>query len=143
MSDIGVIAAVLVAYSLLSRRLERFLVSGPMFFVAAGILLGPDVADVIDFRLTSETGLLIAEIALVIVLFSDAGRIDLRALRENSSLPARLLGIGMPLTIALGLADRCAAADRNRVLGGRDHCGRARADRRRTRPGGGLRQEGA
>ena len=104
MSDLGVLAAVLVAYSLLSRRLERLLVSGPMFFVAAGILLGPDVAGVIDLQLTSETGLLIAEVALVIVLFSDAGRIDLGALRENRSLPARLLGIGMPLTIALGVA---------------------------------------
>lgn len=104
MSDIGILAAVLVAYSLLSRRLERVLVSGPMFFVAAGILLGPDVADVIGLELTSETGLLVAEVALVVVLFSDAGRIDLHALRENGSLPARLLGIGMPLTMGLGFA---------------------------------------
>lgn len=104
MSDIGVLAAVLIVYSLLSRRLERVLISGPMFFVAAGVLLGPDVADVINLELTSETGLFVAEVALVIVLFADAGRIDLRALRENSSLPARLLGIGMPLTIALGFA---------------------------------------
>jgi NhaP-type Na+/H+ or K+/H+ antiporter len=104
MSDIGVIAAVLFAYSLVSRRLERYLVSAPMFFVLAGILLGPDVADVIDLELTSEAGLLIAEIALVIVLFADAGRIDLGALRENEGLPARLLGIGMPLTIGLGVA---------------------------------------
>ncbi len=104
MSDIGVIAAVLVAYSLLSRRLEPLLISAPMFFVAAGVILGPDVADVIDLELTSETGLLVAEIALVIVLFADAGRIDLGALRENRGLPARLLGIGMPLTIAVGVA---------------------------------------
>ncbi len=103
MDDIGVIAAVLVVYSLISRRLEGWLVSGPMFFVAAGILLGPDVANVVDLELTSETGLLIAEVTLVIVLFSDAGRIDLAALRENTSLPARLLGIGMPLTIGLGI----------------------------------------
>ena len=103
MDDIGVIAAVLVVYSLISRRLEGWLVSGPMFFVAAGILLGPDVANVVDLELTSETGLLIAEVTLVIVLFSDAGRIDLASLRENTSLPARLLGIGMPLTIGLGI----------------------------------------
>lgn len=102
MNDIGILAAVLIVYSLLSRRLERLLVTGPMFFVAAGILLGPDVLDVIKLELTSETGLLVAEIALVIVLFADAGRIDLGALRENRSLPSRLLGIGMPLTIGLG-----------------------------------------
>lgn len=103
MSDIGVIAAVLFAYSLVSRRLERYLISAPMFFILAGILLGPDVVGVIDLGLTSETGLVVAEVALVIVLFADAARIDLRALRENEGLPARLLGIGMPLTIGFGL----------------------------------------
>ncbi|MBA2506653.1 MAG: sodium:proton antiporter [Thermoleophilaceae bacterium] len=103
MSDIGVLAAVLFGYSLISSWLERRAVSAPMVFVAAGIVLGPDVAGFIDLELTSETGLLVAEVALVIVLFADAARIDLRALRGNGSLPVRLLGIGMPLTIALGV----------------------------------------
>ncbi len=104
MSDIGVLAAALFAYSLISRRLERYLISAPMFFVTAGILLGPDVLGAIDLELTGETGLLVAEVALVIVLFADAGRINLSALRENSGLPSRLIGIGMPLTIGLGVA---------------------------------------
>ncbi len=39
----------------------------------------------------------------MIVLFADAARIDLRVLRGNGNLPARLLGIGMPLTIGLGV----------------------------------------
>ena len=103
MSDLGILAAVLFGYSLISRRLERMAISAPMVFVAAGMLLGPDVLDLIELELTSETGLLLAEAALVIVLFADAARIDLRALRGNSNLPARLLGIGMPLTIGLGL----------------------------------------
>jgi sodium/hydrogen antiporter len=37
-----------------------------------------------------------------VVLFSDSSRINLRALRREASLPVRLLGIGLPLTIALG-----------------------------------------
>ena len=36
------------------------------------------------------------------MLFSDASRIDLRALRDGYALPARLLGIGLPLTIVAG-----------------------------------------
>jgi NhaP-type Na+/H+ or K+/H+ antiporter len=36
------------------------------------------------------------------VLFSDASRIDLRGLRRGAGVPVRLLGIGLPLTIALG-----------------------------------------
>ena len=41
---------------------------------------------------------------LTLVLFADASRIDLRALRREYSCPLRLLGIGLPLTIAAGWA---------------------------------------
>jgi sodium/hydrogen antiporter len=44
----------------------------------------------------------LAEAALALVLFSDASRIDLGKLRREISVPLRLLGIGLPLTIALG-----------------------------------------
>ena len=103
MSDLGIIAAVVIAYGLVSRRLDRTVITAPMVFVAAGILLGPDVLDLVGLDLTTGAGLVVAEVTLVIVLFSDAARIDLRVLRENESLPARLLGIGMPLTIGLGV----------------------------------------
>ena len=43
-----------------------------------------------------------AEATLAFVLFSDASRIDLGKLRRDVSVPLRLLGIGLPLTIALG-----------------------------------------
>jgi NhaP-type Na+/H+ or K+/H+ antiporter len=44
----------------------------------------------------------LAEATLALVLFSDASRIDLRLLRREVGVPVRLLGIGLPLTIALG-----------------------------------------
>jgi len=75
-----------------------------MVFVAAGILAGPDVLDLVSLDVTHGTAFHVAELALAIVLFSDAATIDLRALRGNASLPGRLLGIGMPVTIALGMA---------------------------------------
>lgn len=103
MANLGVLAAVLCAYGLVSRRLDGMAVTAPMVFVAAGVLLGPGVLAVTDLQLTGETGLLVAEVALVVVLFADAARLDLRVLRGNSNLPARLLGIGMPLTIGLGV----------------------------------------
>jgi sodium/hydrogen antiporter len=56
----------------------------------------------VEFGLDDHTVLLVGEIALAIVLFTDAARTNLSALRENEALPLRLLGIGMPLTIALG-----------------------------------------
>ena len=44
----------------------------------------------------------LAEATLAFVLFCDASRIDLGQLRREVGLPVRLLGIGLPLTIALG-----------------------------------------
>ena len=44
----------------------------------------------------------VAELTLTLVLFTDASRLNLRALRQDYPLPARLLGVGLPLTIALG-----------------------------------------
>jgi NhaP-type Na+/H+ or K+/H+ antiporter len=50
---------------------------------------------------TREAVFVVAELALMLLLFTDAARIDPRRLRGNV-LPLRLLGIGLPLTIGLG-----------------------------------------
>jgi NhaP-type Na+/H+ or K+/H+ antiporter len=93
-----------LAYSLVSRRLERTVVTAPILFTAAGVAL-LWLSDA-EPRLFAErkTLLLIAEAGLVMVLFTDASRIRLAALKGNRNLPARLLSIGMLLTIALGAA---------------------------------------
>ena len=44
----------------------------------------------------------VAEIALVLVLFTDASRVGLKAIRNN--LSTRLLMVGLPLTIIFGVA---------------------------------------
>src|SRR5207244_4900917 len=44
----------------------------------------------------------LAEATLALVLFADASRIDLRTLRREYAVPARLLGLGLPLTIVAG-----------------------------------------
>ena len=78
-------------------------VTGAMIFTAAGLLVGVDVLGIVELHTTGETVKLLAEATLAILLFGDAARIDLRALRGEYGIPARLLGIGLPLTIAAGL----------------------------------------
>ena len=73
-----------------------------MVFVSIGLIVGPKVLDEINIASTSSTERALAEATLALVLFSDASSIDLRALRRGASVPLRLLGIGLPLTIALG-----------------------------------------
>ena len=102
MVDLVVLATVMFAFGLVSRRLEGTVLTAPLLFVAAGVVLGPAGLALVEFELDDHTVLLVAEIALAIVLFTDAARTNLSTLRENEGLPLRLLGIGMPLTIALG-----------------------------------------
>jgi sodium/hydrogen antiporter len=100
--DLIVLALVVFAFGLVSRRLEGTVFTAPLVFVAAGVILGPAGLGLVEFGLDDHTVLLLGEIALATVLFTDAARTNLSALRQNEALPLRLLGIGMPLTIALG-----------------------------------------
>jgi sodium/hydrogen antiporter len=102
--NLAVLAAVVFAFGLVSRRLEGTVLTAPLVFVLVGAILGPAGIDLFEFELGDHTVLLLAEIALTLVLFTDAASTDLSTLRQNEGLPLRLLGIGMPLTIALGAA---------------------------------------
>ena len=96
------IAVVILCFAAVSRLLEGTVVTAPMVFTAAGLLLGASMLDVVHTDPNHESVKLLAESSLALTLFGDAARINLRALRDEFRLPARLLGIGLPLTIALG-----------------------------------------
>jgi sodium/hydrogen antiporter len=99
---IPTVAVVVLLFAAVSRRLDGTPITAPMVFTAAGLLLGAKTFGVVDPDPARETVKLLAESTLAVVLFGDASRIDLRALRDEYRVPARLLGIGLPLTIALG-----------------------------------------
>jgi NhaP-type Na+/H+ or K+/H+ antiporter len=96
------IGLVLLFVAGISRRLTNTPVTSAMVVVVLGILAGPLVLDSLAVAPTSSIVRALAEATLAVVLFSDASRIDLRTLRREASLPGRLLGIGLPLTIVLG-----------------------------------------
>src|SRR4051794_11758222 len=73
-----------------------------MVFTAVGLIVGSQALDVIDVPPAGEAVKLLAEATLALVLFADASRIDVGALRGELSIPLRLLGIGLPLTVATG-----------------------------------------
>jgi sodium/hydrogen antiporter len=98
---LATVAALLIGYATVSRRLEGLNVSGAMFFTTAGLLVGP-VLGLLELQVHGEQVKLLAEITLTLVLFADASRISLRALRHEFAVPLRLLAIGLPLTIIAG-----------------------------------------
>jgi NhaP-type Na+/H+ or K+/H+ antiporter len=102
------IALALLGYAAVSGRLEGTPVTGPMVFTTVGLLLGVDALGLVDPGVSSEPVKLLAEATLALVLFGDASRIDLRALRDEVSVPARLLGFGLPLTIVAGFGGALA-----------------------------------
>jgi sodium/hydrogen antiporter len=96
------IAVLVLAYAAVSRRLAATIVSAAMVFAGAGLLLGSGALDWLELEPGGESVRLLAEATLAIVLFTDAARIDLSALRREVGIPVRLLGIGLPLTIVAG-----------------------------------------
>jgi len=100
---LAIAAACILLWSVLSSRLERWRISAAMVFVALGFVLTSGPIRVIDVQLHSHAIESMAELALAMVLFTDASRVSVRRLRADAGVPARLLFIGLPLAIAIGL----------------------------------------
>ena len=78
------------------------MVTAPIVFTAAGMLTFPALQGILSAGFTAKAALHLAEVGLVMLLFTDASRTDLHVLRDIRNLPARLLSTGMLLTILLG-----------------------------------------
>jgi NhaP-type Na+/H+ or K+/H+ antiporter len=98
---VSVFVILIFFFGLVSRRLERTIISGPMVFTAAGLAVALALPELTRVELKLKPVVIFGEVALALVLFTDATRIRLRALL-HASLPDRLLAIGMPLTIVAG-----------------------------------------
>jgi NhaP-type Na+/H+ or K+/H+ antiporter len=98
----AVVALFILAFGLVSRRIQKTVISPPMVFVLFGLLVSSRGLGLIETSAENAFIQTLAELTLVLVLFTDASRIDLRLLRREHDLPIRLLSIGLPLTIVSG-----------------------------------------
>ena len=98
--DLAVVAALIVLWTAISGRAEQVGLTAPMVFAVGGLALGGEHA--LRISLSASSIKVTAEITLVLILFTDAARLRLTSLRHDMGLSARLLGIGLPLTIVLG-----------------------------------------
>lgn len=96
-------ALLIFLFGLVSHLSEKSPITGPMFFMAVGVLVSPLGLDLFHIDFDADASKVLAEITLIIILFVDASMIHFTRLRETlSGIPARLLGIGLPLTMLLG-----------------------------------------
>ena len=106
MIPLAFFVSLLFLYSLLSRRMERTIVTAPIVFTVAGMLDVSRLARNFEGRFTANAALHIAEVGLVMLLFTDASRTDLNILRSIRKPSSAVAERGMLLTIAFGQSSR-------------------------------------
>jgi len=101
-ATIAILGGLFLAYALVSGKLEGTLLTAPLLFVAFGLVAGVGGLGVANIDVEHGAIHIIAELTLILVLFTDAARIDLGRVRADHNLPVRMLVIGLPLAIAAG-----------------------------------------
>ena len=102
MIELLVLSVAILGYTLVSERLAMSPITAPMVFTSVGLIVGTAGLAWFDVAVDSEVVSVLVEATLVLVLFTDAVRIDLRVLRHESALPLRLLGVGLPIMVVGG-----------------------------------------
>jgi NhaP-type Na+/H+ or K+/H+ antiporter len=90
-------------YSLLTNALAKTILTLPIVFMIVGYFSARPIEALAEPDVLDAGKRLLAEITLVLVLFSDASHVHLKSLRSHFGVPLRMLVIGMPLTIGLGV----------------------------------------
>ena len=99
---LAIIAVLIFFYSLVARGVEKTKVSGPMVFVAIGVLVGAHGLGWLGEDATRNELRVFADLTLALILFIDAANADLGVLKRQFRIPSRMLVLGLPGVIALG-----------------------------------------
>jgi NhaP-type Na+/H+ or K+/H+ antiporter len=101
--NVAILVLFAFAYSVVAGRVERSAVTGPIIFIAFGLIAGPVGLGILDMDIQAVELRVVADLTLALVLFIDAANADLKTLRSHATIPRRMLLIGLPLCIVLGI----------------------------------------
>ncbi|MEJ2732986.1 MAG: cation:proton antiporter [Anaerolineae bacterium] len=95
MIGLATIAAVFLIFSLVSQRLQKTVLTAPIFFVAAGLLLGSRLIRAVDFAQVAPFFLVVGIVALSLSFFNQASRVNqppwsVRRLYLRQRVPVRI-----------------------------------------------------
>jgi NhaP-type Na+/H+ or K+/H+ antiporter len=102
-AELAILAVFVFLYSAVAGGVERSVISGPMVFTVVGLVIGPLGFGWLQPDFDDGGIRTLADITLALVLFIDAANADLRVVERSLKIPVRMLAIGLPLTILLGL----------------------------------------
>ena len=100
-----VILAILLAvalYSLLSKAIAKTILTLPIIFMSVGYLASDHVNRLAEPEALHSGTRMLAEITLILVLFSDASHVRFAWLKQSFRIPGRMLIIGLPLSLIFG-----------------------------------------
>jgi NhaP-type Na+/H+ or K+/H+ antiporter len=98
----AILALLVLAWAVSSDLLARVNITGPLVLLIAGYLFGNPSWGPLTVDVDAPSVHLVAEVTLALLLFADASRVNVAQLRRDAAFPARLLGLGLPLSIVLG-----------------------------------------
>ncbi len=99
-SGLLIVAVFTAVFAMVAKRLTSTIVTAPMVFLALGFALS--TTGLLPQKGAEQSLHLVAEIALVVLLFLDAAQTDMKALRKRHVWPVRMLFLGLPAAIVLG-----------------------------------------
>lgn len=102
LASIAIVVTGLLVFASISGRLQGSMITPPIIFIGFGFLIGAGGFNIAEVDPGHAAIHLVAEITLILVLFTDAARIDLDSVRRDHDLPVRMLLLGLPLTMLTG-----------------------------------------
>ena len=102
-TNLAIVAVFAFIYSAIAGKIERSMISGPILFIACGLICGPFGLGILNIEVENIEVRVIADLTLALILFNDAANADLSVLRSFLKIPGRMLLFGMPLVIVLGV----------------------------------------
>jgi NhaP-type Na+/H+ or K+/H+ antiporter len=90
----------IAVFAMVAKRLASTIVTAPMYFILLGVVFAS--SGILPTTEMEPILHLVAETALIILLFLDAAQIDLSKLRSGQQWPLRMLIVGLPLAVVLG-----------------------------------------
>ncbi|MCV7343667.1 cation:proton antiporter [Mycolicibacterium rhodesiae] len=97
-----VLTLLVLGYAVVSGLVGRWYVAPALIFVGLGMLFGPFGFNLLQAGPGTEGYTILAQLALTVILFNQAAKLDPGKVLRRGHVTFRLLVIGIPLTLVLG-----------------------------------------
>lgn len=97
-----VLTLLVLGYAVVSGLVNRWYVAPALIFVGLGMALGPFGFNVLDAGPGTQGYTVLAQLALTVILFNQAAKLDPGRVLRRGHVTFRLLVVGVPLTLILG-----------------------------------------